>query len=467
MIRVLHVIRGYSKGGAATALYGLALRGNARGEEHLIVSLTPADEKSAKAAEHSGIKVYSAPTTPLLNELIESTSIVLVHWWNSPEMQCFFAAPMPACRLGIWFHVAGDKAPQVITRRIADLADLALACSPYTLNVLDNLNSHTAVGMVLAGSELEAFKHVEPSPHHGFAVGYVGTVDYLKMHPDFAAMSVAAGIPEARFIVCGDGDLESIRRDAEATGQPQRFEIRGWMDHVPEVMAGFDLYGYPLCRDTYAAAELNLQEAMSVGLPPVILPHGGAPLLVEHGVTGLIAQTPDEYSLSLARLHADSGLRQGLGENARRYALAHFGADNADKAMQRCYEQLLKTPKRTRDPLSLPPGGAARFVESLGNAEEPFVAAMAETKNPCEADQEIHGCSPLLASRWSGGILHYRDAYPDDPVLRFWAGLALLGQGRHSSAMKEFTLAESLGLPTTRLSAWKARAASGQPPWKI
>src|SRR5205085_2103443 len=63
-----------------------------------------------------------------------------------------------------------------------------------------------------------------PRPHPTFTVGYVGTVDPVKLHPGFVALSAGVAVPEARFVVCGDGAArDALRRDAARRGLADRF----------------------------------------------------------------------------------------------------------------------------------------------------------------------------------------------------------------------------------------------------
>lgn len=86
--------------------------------------------------------------------------------------------------------------------------------------------------------------------------------------------------------------------------------------------------GYPLCLDTYAASELNLQEAMFAGIPPVVFPHGGIQLLVKHNETGLVVHSNQEYRDAIAYLYNNPSERLRLGANAAEYSKRHFGARN-------------------------------------------------------------------------------------------------------------------------------------------
>ena len=72
-------------------------------------------------------------------------------------------------------------------------------------------------------------------------------------------------------------------------GIGDRVEIRGPVENIRTELEGFDVFGYPLVEDTYATSEKALQEAMWVGVPPVIFGYGGLCDLVEHDRTGLVA----------------------------------------------------------------------------------------------------------------------------------------------------------------------------------
>jgi glycosyltransferase involved in cell wall biosynthesis len=52
---------------------------------------------------------------------------------------------------------------------------------------------------------------------------------------------------------------------------------------------------------------------MALGIPPVCTPMGSNAKLVEHGVTGWLAATPDEWVRYLEALITDDELRQQDG----------------------------------------------------------------------------------------------------------------------------------------------------------
>ena len=118
----------------------------------------------------------------------------------------------------------------------------------------------------------------------GFNVGYIGTLDWVKMHPDFLEISAGIRIPEARFIICGRGAGEAkLREAARSRGLEDRFQFLGFVEEIASIIEVLDVFGYPLCAGNYSAADLVLQEVMFAGVPPVIFAHGGTQVLIQDG----------------------------------------------------------------------------------------------------------------------------------------------------------------------------------------
>jgi hypothetical protein len=74
-------------------------------------------------------------------------------------------------------------------------------------------------------------------------------------------------------------------------------------------------------------------------------------------------------------------------------------------------------------------------------------------RDALECDEQI-ASSPAVVCNSDGGILSYRDFYPDDPHLRLWSGLVLRQQGRAAIAAGEFAAAIRLGLDEPRVGRY-------------
>jgi glycosyltransferase involved in cell wall biosynthesis len=129
------------------------------------------------------------------------------------------------------------------------------------------------------------------------------TVARLTPQKDHRALlaaipAVLAAEPRARFLWVGTGPLERhLRRAVRAAGLGRSVRLLGARDDVPDLLAAADLFVLP---SRFEGLPLALLEAMAAGLP-VVAPHVcGTEEVVEHGRTGLLAESRDPEALALA-----------------------------------------------------------------------------------------------------------------------------------------------------------------------
>ena len=477
MIEVLHVIQSLSGGGATRAMLGAArYSGRSGGCRHRVLPLLPPPAGGPAMLQAAGVGLEPAPTPAERDGALAAADVVLVHFWNSPELYRFLGAPLPPMRLAAWLHVAGDRPPQVVTPALMAFVDLALATAPCqydtpAFRALSLTERDARTALVLASPDFARLAGIAPKPHPGFNVGYVGTVDAIKMHPAYVRMSAAAALPDARFIVCGTGgQLPALVQEAARLGVAERFEFRGQVENIRAVLEVLDVFGYPLCADNYSTSELALQEAMYAGVPAVVFAHGGAQHTLRDGETGLIVRSESEYREALEFLHRRPDERARLGANARRFAARNCGAERTAAALDRALERLMEQAKRPRAPLhtgdpGTDPGevlaGARGFCAALGPLAPEFGVSLrsGDIDRVLAAEARIARASPALRSLDAGGILHYRTCYPTNSMLRLWTGLVFREQGQNARAFIEFRSAIEHGLDHWRVHGYLADVA--------
>jgi glycosyltransferase involved in cell wall biosynthesis len=485
-IKILHIMQWVCRGGATRAMIATAKHSSQLGDfEHRVISLQTPVSGVVEMAKEAGMIVLNPPDQASIMQEMESADIVHIHYWNHPQMQEFLRSEFPAMRLLTWFHVAGDKPPQIITQELVGYSDFAIPCNPYSyeLPVFQNLSPEVRlkkVGMVYDATDFERVSDIQPKPHDTFNIGYIGSVSFSKMHPNYVPMSAAVDIPKVQFIVCGSGIEDYLRQQAQQLGAAQKFDFRGYVEDIKSVIENLDVYGYPLCEDTYAAGELNLQEVMYAGVPPIVFPYGGIKRLVINNYTGLIVRSELEYKQAIEYLYHHPEERARLGRNAKEYAQQMFGAKNAAKDLNLIYERLIKCPKRIREwgisldesllyqPVSLQDlmgepeqySGAKLFIQSLGDTAPEFTVSMTSQtiEELFEAEQKI-ARSSLLLSRGEGSIFQYRNAYQNDPYLRLWTGLVMQHQEQNEQAITEFLAAFNSGCNHWRVYWYLAQVA--------
>lgn len=462
-IHVVNIIHSLTFGGAARTMIATAKHSMKAGDvRHSLVmlDLQNTDPRAAAFALEEGLHLPTARNREELLQVLESADIVQVNWWQHPEMDEFLRSALPPMRLLGWFHCACDQAPQVLTDDLVALFDRIIGGSSYTYfaPALWRLSTEERLrkgGYVVGGADFSRLEHFQKLPHTGFRVGYIGTVNPVKMYGRYLEMHQGIEIPGFQAIVCGGDHHLILKKRAAELGLGELFDFRGYVDDVSSVLAECDAYGYPLCPDTYAASELNLQEVMYAGIPSVVFPHGGLKTLVIHDFNGLVVHTEREYREALRFLAENPAERERLGRNAAYYAREVFGAERNAEKMNDYYRSLMTEPKRTRawrgyaapGVPSRPVQGHERFLESLGEHTAPFQSALTASslKEIIEAEAKILHSSPLMTL---GSLLPYCGAFPEDPYLSLWGGLALLGIDRGSEGAQYLLQAHQLGLPS-------------------
>lgn len=491
MTHVLHIIEYLDKGGATRSAIATAKWSAKLGTyRHSIVALKSAEPEAIQLSQAAGIDVIAAPDHSKLSACIAAADIIHVEYWNAPALNAFLHGNWPASRLAIMCHVAGNTTPQVITPALAAIADTLIASTPTTfhehpvfLDLRENQGSFRA-GLALDAADFDRVKEVRPKAHQGFNVGYIGTVDFVKMHPNYVPMSASIEVPNINFIVCGNGIQDQLKQQAASLDAADRFSFRGFVEDIASVISTLDVYGYPLCEDTYAAAELNLQEVMYAGIPPVVFPYGGVKGLIEHNKTGLIVHSEEDYKRAIEYLYFNPTERKRLGYNASQYARQRFGAENAARSMNQIYERLLQQPKKKHHwpdgapqaaqpalkeaaaMMALVPGhngaasagtSAARlFADSLGHFGDPFLASLKSNniEKLLEAEKQI---GQMSSQTFNGGLRRYVMHDPNDPYLHLWAGLYFEHNKQPAPAITEYATALQNGLETWRIQWYVAR----------
>ncbi len=163
----------------------------------------------------------------------------------------------------------------------------------------------------------------QPGGGRSAVVGFAGRLSPEKGVDVFlrAASIVAGVVPEARFVVIGDGrlrgELEALATDLGLLEDRVRF--LGFRDDAADLIAGLDILAVPSRSE---GTPLVVGEAMAAGVPVVVSRVGGLPDQVTHRRTGLMVDPEDPEGLATALvslLLAPDEARQ-LGEAGRAHA---------------------------------------------------------------------------------------------------------------------------------------------------
>ncbi|MBW3629954.1 MAG: N-acetyl-alpha-D-glucosaminyl L-malate synthase BshA [Gemmatimonadetes bacterium] len=145
----------------------------------------------------------------------------------------------------------------------------------------------------------------------------------------------------ARLVFVGDGpDRSEAAHEASALGIADRVLFLGKQDSVAELLACADLFLLPSESESFGLSAL---EAMASGVPVVASRTGGLPSVVDHGVSGFLAEIGDLEAMAEAgaTVLQDPGKWKRTSEAARAVAVERFGVNRVVPQYEAYYNQIL------------------------------------------------------------------------------------------------------------------------------
>jgi len=447
-LKILH-ITGHLGGGVGTVVLNyLAHMSKDASQQHSVLSLDFLNTYAADLLSNLNIDYSDRchANIDLINSKIKDADVVLLHWWNHPLITDLLVRNrLAACRLVLWSHISGAPAPNNFTAKTFEYPDEFIFTTPLSYFesefVALSEEQKRKVGAIWSTGGVERLANLVPVEHDGFNIGYVGNLDFTKIHPDFIEICSAVEIPNARFTVVGPLNEKLVQMVDEA-GLADRIRFTGFVseDEKWAELCRFDLFGYPLDPHHYGTCDQTLQEAMAVGIVPVVLNNPMESYIVKHGANGLVARSVAEYVEFLHSLYEDKQMRARLSQQARSYALSEYSLVRMVASWDSVFERLMRQEKTektwpgVKDGMGLQPHSV--FLESLGR----FGGVFAEHLNPCNTTKTTAADQlKSLGSRhnWSSDnkstVHQYAKFFPDDAVLREWSQV-MKGVGKEGRA---------------------------------
>lgn len=362
----------------------------------------------------------------VLISMISCTDIILIHWWNHPLMYEFLVKySLPECRVIMWSHISGFYAPANFVKPLFDYSDRFIFTTPvsYDVDLIKELpgNHKNKLGSVWSTGGLEHVKTIKSKEHRNFNVGYLGTVDYSKMHKDFLNMSDSIDIDDIMFIVCGGDDEKNIKKYSKLKGIEDKFDFLGKVTDIGKYLAIFDVFGYPLSPYHYGTCDQVLAEAMACGVVPVVFDNPMEKYMVKNGKTGIVVKDKAEYKKAVERLYSNSNLRNKLANNAKKEAFQRFSLDKMINEWENIFDDCLKVRKTekmwsgkykgmTSTPFQI-------FIESTGELGKLFENTMLEN-NADDTNKliEMMLVTNLWHSKSKGTLNHYLVFFQDEEL---------------------------------------------------
>jgi L-malate glycosyltransferase len=354
MINILHITPHFG-GGIGTVLFSLIPElQKIPNYHHEIVSLEYANSKAKEWSFQNGVTIYEevSPTDVLLHQKMQNVDIVHLHFWNHPLLyHLLHSFAGKRARVIIWSHVNGHHAPYLFNDYILEFPLFFVSSTPYSSTQKNIIQKEIQwkkehYRCVHSCSGINEYDRIIPVEHEKFNVGYIGTVDYSKMHHNFLDICDKIKVPDAHFIVVGGDSQEEIYNEALKKKIGDKFSFTGKVDDIKDYLASFDIFFYPLNRKNYGTGEQVLIEAMSAGMPQVVFADGPEEFVVQDNITGFVVNDEEDFVAAVEKLYKDKILLKKMSFASKRYAKEKFTIDKSVAAWTSIYHEALEKDKK-------------------------------------------------------------------------------------------------------------------------
>ena len=253
---------------------------------------------------------------------------------------------------------AGEVEPPerpVIEAEVMATADRLIAFSPHERDAMARLYGADAgkVSLVPCGVDLSVFRPLDQkSVRDRLGLNgekillYVGRIEPLKGLELLVETTAQMDSGEkVRLIVVGadangDHELDRVKQLAKDRDLEDQIDFVGQVDHteLPLYYNAADVCVVPSYYESFGLVAL---EAMACGTPVVATRVGGLSTIIHHGRTGYLKswRCPEAFANSLEMIISSDGLKQSMGEAARKRAEG-MGWDNVAAMMWEEYAGL-------------------------------------------------------------------------------------------------------------------------------
>ena len=176
-------------------------------------------------------------------------------------------------------------------------------------------------------------------------VGIVAALRSEKNHDLFleAARRTLKSLPEARFVIAGDGPerprLEALAAEKQVDGQ---VHFIGSTSDIPGVLSLMDVFSLTSHNE---AKPVSILEALSCERPVAATAVGSVNESVLEGVTGFLVDAGDEEAMAdrWVKLLSDKSLRQKMGAAGRDHVIEHSSLDSMTTGYMELVESIFRS----------------------------------------------------------------------------------------------------------------------------
>ena len=304
----------------------------------------------AKLAALAG-SVRTISSLARLRALIRRQHVEIIHTSDRPRdaLACVFLARWTRAKSVIHVHVGYGDWMHPLLKWSLRRADVLIAVSGFVgRTLLESGHDPTKIHVVLNGIDPAQWQpgaaREDVRGEFDIDDGAPLLITVCRLFPAKGPEMLIRCLPELRrsepqlkLMIVGEemapGYRGHLERLAHELGVEGAVVFAGRRSDVPRLMAAADIFAMPSLGEPFGLVFL---EAMAMHLPVVALDSGGAPEVIEDGVTGLLVEPGDTDGLtrSLLGLLKDPDRRRRMGTAGRqrverKFTIMRMAADTA------------------------------------------------------------------------------------------------------------------------------------------
>lgn len=434
--QILHITPhlGGGIGKALSGILGYEKINNVKFTHKIIILDEPENMQFVDICKNSGIEIIFTKNMRAIELEIQSADVVIIHWWHHPLNAWLLANfPKVETRVVLWSHVNGCTYPMlpfefVKTVNKAFFTSTYTLYNPYWTNEEQNYaQEHAEVIYGLGKLEDLPFNYSFKKSKKEFIIGYIGTLDFSKLNPDFVEYcnEVVKLIPEAKFVMVGSpNEKYNILKDAQKLGIENKFEFVGYTNNVNEELTKFDVFGYPLNNWHFGTTENAILEAMNATVPVVALNQCSERYLIKHNKTGFLANDKEHYAQIMKYLYDSLAQRIRISSNAKKMLKDEFLMKKNVKNMRDALNEVMANDKKVFDFKHIFGTEPYEwFLSCLGEDREIFEQSLDNLT--LENEEKIRNCREILRGDSKSSVNHFLKYFSHDKNLKYWDGLLI------------------------------------------
>jgi L-malate glycosyltransferase len=421
-MKVIH-LTAHLGGGVGRALCGLIAnthRSN-EGVERLLVSLeAPENPYFYDLIKQHGCDIIVSPGPDQLHDLVETSDIVQLEWWNHPDtIKGLCGLDHAAMRLVVWCHISGLYNP-IIPQALIKAASRFVLTSPCSLGAEEVKSlppQHLqAVDIIHSCGGVEHLPLPNRTSLQPLCVGYFGSLNFAKLHPEY--VDFLTGVKTFGFSVKMIGEAANkdiLEKQCRKAGCAGILEFHGYDSAIAGALENINVLAYLLNPLHYGTTENALLEAMAMGIVPIVLNNPAERCIVEDRRNGLIVKSKEDFFHAINWLYQNPDKRVAMGRQAAESVRQKYSGSETAASFNAIYSEVISSEKK-----KIP------FKKIFGNTPDDWFLSCQSPLTVFGEDPDLNRpVDPIalygLTEQTKGTVFHFQKKFPHNAKLNLWA----------------------------------------------